>query len=210
MWVGRDFPFTKQHMRKQKSKGFTLIELLISLVIFSLLVGIFARSFSFFTSFIKKLISPYPEEAVNIGQLRLAINSIFYYTCKKNKKTFYYFFGTPQEIRFITTKPILEKELAVCRIYREAGKLLWEEAPVYSIQSDYNIPTLGQEKKRKILLGGISDFSIEYYFPDGKSSYFVKEKIPALVKMLVLRDGKKREFFFKINSDFKDKKDVIK
>ncbi len=60
-------------------KGFTLIEMLVSIIIFSFIIALAAYSFRFYADITKKIIMPYPQQAVNFSNLGDAVRSMFYF-----------------------------------------------------------------------------------------------------------------------------------
>ncbi len=200
----------------KENKGFTLIELLVTVVIFAFIIGLAAYSFRFYAGIVKKIIMPYPEEAVNFSKLQNAIESSFYFIGERKNdfgksKFFLYFNGSPEKMEFISSKPILENGLAVCKLYSKDGKLIWEESPVYSKYDNYKIPKITDKKKQLILMNNISNFHITYYTNNTNSgSDFITEKMPRLIKISLSQNGKQWSFYFKIESDFNTKENIIR
>lgn len=198
------------------SKGFTLLELLVSIAIFSLLIATVAYSFRFSTDIIKYLNLPYAEDIQRFTKLRDSLKSIFYYAGEKkniydkDRIFFYYFYGDNKEIKYITAKPVLQKSLAVARLYYDSGSLYLEEYPVYDRDNDYKNPQIpsnriGERDLKTKIIDDIQDLQI-YYYRDEKQIFNVNEEIPTIIKMKIRKSDKEQEFYFKIKSDFGIKK----
>ena len=191
-------------------KGFTLIEILIAVIIFSFVIWLASYSFSFYTSLIKKITQPYPETAINFSKLREAVDDAFFYVGQKRDllgkvKDFIYFYGSKNEMKFITTKPFFYNEPCVCKLYFDNDSIKWEESPVYSKYDNYKSPELTQNNLKKITLWkNVSGFKLEYIVDKEKVSS-IKEKIPSLVQISFNKKGKLLVFYFNVRSDFKEK-----
>ena len=194
----------------KNSRGFTLVELLVAAAIFSFVIGLAAYSFRFYTNIVKKVVMPYPEEAVNFSKLQDTLRSIFYFVGEKKdlfgkRQFFLYFYGKPNEIKFISAKPIFGDSISVCRLYQKDGKLRLDESPVYSKYDNYKLPEIAADKKDTVLMNNVSKIEITY-FTDKMETTFLKEKIPQLIKIDITQNNKKLTFYFKIESDFSSKK----
>ncbi len=189
-------------------KGFTLIEMLVSIIIFSFIIALAAYSFRFYADMTKKIIMPYPQQAVNFSNLGDAVRSMFYFVSEDSdelgKKSFYiYFYGDAESMSFITAKPIrISGNIAVCKLYLDNGTLMLDESPVYSKYNNYKEPSLIAEDEKKIaLMKNVSDLQLTY-FENQKKTQALKEKIPQLVEIQLKQNGKQMTFYFKIKSDF--------
>ena len=189
-------------------KGFTLIEMLVSIIIFSFIIALAAYSFRFYADITKKIIMPYPQQAVNFSNLGDAVRSMFYFVSEDSdelgKKSFYiYFYGDAESMSFITAKPIrISGNIAVCKLYLDNGTLMLDESPVYSKYNNYKEPSLIAEDEKKIaLMKNVSDLQLTY-FENQKKTQALKEKIPQLVEIQLKQNGKQMTFYFKIKSDF--------
>ncbi len=192
-------------------KGFTLIEMLVSIIIFSFIIALAAYSFRFYADMTKKIIMPYPQQAVNFSNLGDAVRSMFYFVSEDSdelgKKSFcIYFYGDAESMSFITAKPIrISGNIAVCKLYLDNGTLMLDESPVYSKYNNYKEPSLIAEDEKKIaLMKNVSDLQLTY-FENQKKTQALKEKIPQLVEIQLKQNGKQRTFYFKIKSDFAKK-----
>jgi|GEM_PF-4110180 len=197
-------------MNIKRNGGFTLVELLVAAAIFSFVIGLAAYSFRFYTDIVKKVVMPYPEKAVNFSKLQDALKSMFYFVGENmnlfgKKQFFLYFYGKPDEIKFISAEPVFGKSISVCRLYKKNGKLILAESPVYSKYNNYKLPKITAEKKDTVLMNNVSDIRITYFTDKAKTS-FLKEKIPRLIKIDITQNNKKLTFYFKIESDFNSKK----
>ena len=194
--------------------GFTLIEILISILIFSILIALASFSFSFYINEVKRIINPYPSEAINVSLLNDAIRSIFYFTeSDKNilgkDRFFTYFYGNSNNIQFITAEPMYFKSISVCKLLLDNGTLKLEESPVYCKFNNYMHPTITKKCMKEIdILSNIKYIHITYYMNRKKLSE-VKYKIPEYIKIeLTGRSDKKTTLFFKIMSNFENKKEL--
>ncbi len=191
-------------------KGFTLIETLIAVLLFSIIIGLATYSFSFYTNLIKKIVKPYPEEAVNFSKLRSAIDSLFYYVTEKKDPfgtvNFSDFFsGKKTQIQFISAHPIENTTLSICKIFYDNKTIFYEESPIYEKNNDYNNPQITPNSKKIAILKNIDDFSIKYFI--GSSLYnTLKGRYPTLIEVSFKKEGKAYEYFFKIKSNFYKKK----
>ncbi len=190
-------------------RGFTLIELLISITIFSILIALAAYSFRFNIGIIRKIVMPYPKQAMDFSCLNDTLKSIFYFVGEKkniigDKKFFDYFYGEKNRIRFITmgkNGPML------CKLYLDNGTLKLDRVDVYTRYNDYKDPYFVKSKtKSTFLMGGVEDLDISYLV-DGAMVHFVKEKVPRMIKIGLTQEGKHWTFYFKVESNFKKKKD---
>ena len=194
-----------------EKKGFTLIELLISIVIFSFIIAAATYSFRLNIGIVRKIIMPYPQEAVKFSYLEDAVRSIFYFVGERknmlNKTAFFtYFYGNDKQMRFITSKPIGFEGIALCRLYLHNNTLFLDESPVYSKYNNYKEPKLTpKDKKQVILMQNVSKIRIKYFIKD-KQVYSLNEKIPNLVKIELTSNDKNRVFYFSIMSNFEVKK----
>lgn len=194
----------------KREKGFTLIEILISIIIFSFVIWLATYSFSFYSSLVKKISEPYPENAVNFSKLRDAIGGTFFYVAEKRGylgKIYYhiYFYGSKNEVKFITTKPFFYNEPCICRLYFDNDSIKWEESPVYSKYDNYKNPELTEQNLKKVTLWkDISDFRLKYIV-DNEEVDSVKEIIPSLIEIFFRTKGRLLVFDFKIKSDFRQK-----
>ncbi len=189
-------------------KGFTLIEMLVSIIIFSFIIALAAYSFRFYADITKKIIMPYPQQAVNFSNLGDAVRSMFYFVSEDSdelgKKSFYiYFYGDAESMSFITAKPIrISGNIAVCKLYLDNGTLMLDESPVYSKYNNYKKPSLIAEDEKKIaIMKNVSDLQLTY-FENQKKTQALKDKIPQLVEIQLKQNGKQMTFYFKIKSDF--------
>jgi len=202
-------------MHYKKKRGFTLIELLISIVIFSLMIGIATYSFSLYVDIIRKSFDPYPENAYRFSELQDSIRSMFYYVGEKkdivgDKKFFLYFFGKPNSMVFVSAQSAFkDNNLTVSKIFIEEHTLVLEECNIYSCYNDYKNPNFVKGHTKKIIIGEhVKDINI-FYFVDGKQERFLKDKIPNLIRMEIEFDNKKKyTWYFKVMSDFLNKKAI--
>lgn len=195
----------------RREKGFTLTELLIALFIFSMLIGLAAYSFRFYISTINKVVLPYPKRAFIFSKLSDAIKSAFYYVAKKQnmmgKDRFFIFFeGTPDEMTFITAKPLMGYTLALCRLSTRGENMIWEESPVYAKDKDYKVPEISGDKKKLVLASGVTDFRLEYYRNGEKLPSEIRHEMPTLVAVHFRRRNRDLTYYYKIESDFSKKK----
>ena len=203
-------------MVPKKTSGFTLIELLVSVIIFSLLIGLASLSFRMYISILKKTKILYPETAVKYSKLAAIFRSTFYYTAVRKSLDgrniyFYYFYGSPKKVRFITSKPVYIKDnLALCEVFLKNNSLYITEVPVYSKYVNFLNPDINTKIAitRKIF-NNVSDVSFEYY-TDNDVYNNIKEIIPSAIKMNIAIDNNRIELFFKIRSDFESKKNITK
>ncbi len=193
-------------------KGFTLIEMLVSMVIFSFIIALAAYSFRFYAYITKKIVMPYPDEAVRFSRLEDVVKSMFYFVCETNngigKKQFYiYFHGDSKSMDFITAKPVnIVDNIAVCRLYLDNNTLILKESPVYSKYNNYKEPSLIKEvEKTFTIMNNVSDFKLTY-FKDNKKTHYLDKKIPQLVEIQIKWKNKQMTFYFKIMSNFEKKK----
>ena len=202
----------KNSIRKSR-KAFTLIELLVSLAIFSFVIALASYSFGFFSNVIRKIVEPYPTEAIGFSTLDNALKSVFYYVSEVNRlgKTdfFLYFYGTKDSMQFISTKSFFKDNLAICRLYVKDGQLILEQYPLFYKKYDYKSPNLKEiEKlvnpKRIVLFRGLSNIKIRYLI--GKQSFeSVRRKIPTDILMNVETNDGNFDFLFHIESNYNKK-----
>ncbi len=195
-------------------KGFTLIELLISIAIFAILISVVAYSFRFTLNIAKYLNYQYAQDLQIISKLRDSLDSIFYYIGQNDRavevedKFFIYFYGNNKEFKYITAEPVLYKKntLVVGKIYEKKGDIYLEEYPVYDKNIDYKIPELKDvESKKAIIFENVDKIEIKYFI-DNKEKSQIKEEIPTLIKLtLTVNKKEKKEFNFRVKSDFKVK-----
>jgi len=196
------------------NKGFTLIEILISIIIFSIIIALASYSFSLYANDIKKMINPYPSEAVNVSRLDDALRSVFYFTASKEniygeKHFFVYFYGNNNSMQFITAEPINIKSIAVCKLFLDNGTLKLEESPVYCKFNDYKNPFVTEKCIKDInILNNIEQLDIMYY-KNGNKLTSLKEEIPEFIEMkLTNKNDKKFTLLFKVMSNFESKKGI--
>ena len=197
-------------------RGFTLIEMLISIVIFSFIVALATYSFRFYTDIVKKIVMPYPQQVVKFSKLEDAVRSIFYFTGERKNtegklKFFTYFYGNKDEMKFITAEPLNPNYgIAVCKLYLDNNTLVLEESPVYSKYNDYKRPSLTPEDEKKLIL--MSDVSsLEFtYFTGEKKTDSLKEDVPNLIEMKVKQKDKSLSLYFKVKSEFRKKRDLMR
>jgi prepilin-type N-terminal cleavage/methylation domain-containing protein len=198
-------------------KGFTLIELLVSIAIFAVLISVVAYSFRFTLNIAKYVNYQYAQDLQIISKLRDSLDSIFYFVGQNDRavevedKFFTYFYGDKKEIKYITAEPVLFKKdvLVLGKIYETKNNIYLEEYPVYDKEINYKIPKFKDTKPKKIVLfENVDKFEIEYYKGKERKSQ-LKEEIPTLIKMSFVQNRKeKKEFNFKIKSDFKEKEKI--
>ena len=189
--------------------GFTLIELLIALVVFSIMVGLAAYTFRFYIGIAKRVLTPYPEEAVAFANLREAINNVFYYICNRKGLAskddyFVYFYGSEREVKFVTSRTILGNFCSLCRLYEKNNALMLDASPIYSPENNYLSPML-KNPKRITLITGIKNLRIEYYKKGTLLPEEIKEQIPSLIAIHFIKDGKERSIYCSVKSDFENK-----
>ena len=196
-----------------KENGFTLIEVLVSIVIFSFLIGLAAYSFRFYIGIIGKIQDSYPERARNLSLLGETIRSMFWFVGEKKAlldkdRFFVYFYGKPDSMLFITGKPIdISNNLAVCKLFIDNNNLILQESPVYFKYNNYKNPCIVNDfKKDLIILKNVDRIELAY-FSKGKEIRNLEGNIPSLVKMsLIFKDKKEMVVYFKIKSNFYNKK----
>lgn len=188
-------------------KGFTLIELLVSIAIFSILVALAVYSFRFDIGLVKKVVFPYPKEAIEFSYLNDIIKSMFYYVGVKrdvyNKKNFFlYFYGNKKSMKFIS---MTEEGPKLFMLYKKGNVLKLKETKVYSKFNNYLNPFFPSKGiEIKTLFDDVDNIDITY-FVNSRKYATLKEIMPTLVKISILEKNKKLTFFFKIKSSFNEK-----
>lgn len=195
-------------------KGFTLIELIIATLIFSFIIALAAYSFGYYTGFIKKLILPYPQKAINFSRLNDVLESTFYFVAEQKNifgetHFFTYFKGTRNTITFISAEPLGKYNLALCKIYTDNGTLFIKESPIYYKYVNYKNPSFTKKSEEIFpLFKNVKKLSISYYI--GKENFYsIKDKIPDLIKLTLIDSSDNRTtVYIKIMSDFRKKKNL--
>ena len=194
--------------------GFTLIELIIATVIFSFLIALAAYSFGYYAGFVKRLLVPYPQKAINFSLLNDVLKSTFYFASEKKNifgenKFFTYFYGTRNTIVFISAKPLGSYNLALCKLYLDNGTVFLKETPIYCKYVNYKNPSFtGKCEKVFPIFKNIKNLSISYYL--GRESLdSIKNKIPELLKLTLTNfSDNKTTLYIKIMSNFNKKKNL--
>ena len=190
-------------------RGFTLIELLISITIFSILIALAAYSFRFNIGIIRKVVMPYPKQAMNFSYLNDALKSIFYFVGEKrnmigNKKFFIYFYGEKNMVKFITTG---KNGPMLCKLYLDNDTLKLDRVDVYAKYNDYKNPYFPKNKTKSVaLMKDVENLDISY-LENGTLVHRVKKEIPDMIKISLVQNGKQWTFYFKVKSNFRKKKD---
>jgi prepilin-type N-terminal cleavage/methylation domain-containing protein len=200
---------------KTDSDGFTLVELLVAITIFSLVVGMAMYSLRFAFGVFRHLDAPFAEETQRISRLRDCVASTFMYVGERSgifnqdKVFFTYFYGEPDRMTFISTKPLAVSGVAICRLSLRNGAIILEEAPLYADDNNYLEPTLKtKESKETSLFPNVKGLTLEYY-QGGKKTSTLKEDFPTLVRIAVSTDAGEQEYFCRIQTDFANKKMLV-
>jgi prepilin-type N-terminal cleavage/methylation domain-containing protein len=199
-----------------RNRGFTLLELLVAITIFSLVVGMAMFSLRYSFGIFRHLDAPFAEATQRSSRLRDCLSSTFNYICVTTdqfnmKKSFStYFYGERDRVSFVSTRPLAVKGLALCRITLRDRDVVLEEAPIYTPGNDYLKPTLeSPQKQETVLYANVTGLNFEYFQGDRKVTS-LKEEIPSLVRMELTDDNGPREFFYRITTDFVEKKQLIR
>ncbi len=196
-----------------KKSGFTLIELLVAITIFSFLIALATFSFRFYANLVKKLIMPYPNNAVMFSRLRDAVDSTFYYVVEKQDITgkphfFLFFNGEPSQMEFITSKPLGFGGIALCKLYlTNDNQLILEESPIYCCKNNYKYPRfIKSDTKQFVVMKNVKALQISYLV-NGRYKRKVNGKVPSLINVR-LESTKDQTYvlFFKVASNFNTKK----
>lgn len=197
---------------KKTSDGFTLIELLVAITIFSLVVGMamFALRHSF--TIARQIDAPFAEETQRYSRMRDCISSMFNYVTSSrdifnNKKDFATFFtGEAESMTFISCAPPSGRGMAICKMLLIKDDVFLIEAPLYSENTNYMLPTLeNDEKKNTLIASGVTSLRFEYLYK-GKNELTLKGALPSRVRMAIVdADGKESEFFFRVMTNYDDK-----
>lgn len=197
-------------------RAFTLIEILVAIAIFSVIVTITAYSFKFSLGIVKFLKTPYLQELENLSKLRDSFNSLFFFlseddgTMAIDKKFSFFFKGNNHRVIFITTKPLFHKRdfLFILEIKFDHNSLKVREYPVYDPLVDYKIPSIPSKIPYTNLLSNIKSFDLKY-FQNGNWQNSMVADIPELIRLSYeKKNGEKRVLYFKVQSDFYQKKQL--
>jgi len=196
--------------------GFTLLELLVAITIFSLVIGMAMFSLRYTFGVFRHLDAPFAEETRRITGLRDCIASTFVYIGERsdmfnrNKEFYTFFYGEPDRLTFITSKPLILTGMAICRLSLRDGAVVLEESPVYANDSNYLNPSiLPGERRETIIFHDVKSFSLEY-FQGGVKLDAIKEDLPSLIKVVLQTEEKREEFCCRISTDFNNKKQLVR
>lgn len=196
--------------------GFTLIEVLVTLIISSMILLIGAVSMKFMVSSLSRNITTLPTQALAYIQLRRVVAATYPYVIY-TKKTFspteldYHFFynGNQNSVRFITKNPLHGDAISVVEFSLENNQLLYKETPLYSNNSDYLLPALGENPYSILLMDNISDAKFSYD-SNTTSVSVISGELPKCLKLVFTRNGEKTSYIFEIQTDFNTNIDFIR
>ncbi|GAM08227.1 hypothetical protein OR1_00498 [Geobacter sp. OR-1] len=202
--------------RKTKPNGFTLVELLVAITIFSLVVGMAMFSLRFSFGIFRHLNAPFAEETRLNSTLRDCIASTNVYLAERHdmfnrdKKFYIYYYGEPEQLTFVSSKPISGSDYALCRIALRNGAVVIDEIPLYADDSDYLSPSMATGKKSTTVIFPEAKGMRLEYVAESKPQATMKETLPSLVKMSVTRERGTQEFYYRIPADFSDKHQIVR
>ena len=88
----------------------------------------------------------------------------------RNKEFYTYFYGAPDQMTFVTTKPLTITGVALCRLSLRDESVIFEEAPLYANDSNYTNPSLEtKERHETVLFSNVKGMNLEY-FQGGKKT----------------------------------------
>lgn len=193
--------------------GLTLVELLVSLTIFALLTLSATISLSLVTDIVRRADISYAEETRTLSRLRDSLVSTFFYigeresTVQNQSEFFEYFYGGPQEILFVTARPLTMEGLALSRLYRKGKDVLLVESPLYDPRYSFRNPDPEERNGEPILLfEGVEEFAVRYWRQQ-KWQENARESFPEMIEFTLKKDGLSKNFSARICTDFKQKKD---
>ena len=130
-------------------KAFTLIELLVTIFLLSLLISSAMMSFKFFLKRSDIIQEKIPKEAMVFSWLNRSLSGMYPYV-KKNFK--YFFYCTNNELKYITTTPLIFNNMAIVKIVYENNNLNYYESPLFYKKQNYISPRILDINYSKITL----------------------------------------------------------
>ncbi len=187
-------------------KAFTLIELLVTIVLFSLLLVVALYSFRFASLNIKNVNNTNPKEAIYYNKLRDAISSIYPYIDVDPKEenryisVHYFFKGDKKECFFITSSGFFFKELVISHLYFKDKALWYEEGIIFDKNIDYKHLETIPFRHQVMLLDNLDNISL-FYISLNKRVKELKNIIPTLITIEIVKGEEKKRYSFAIESD---------
>lgn len=196
--------------------GFTLLELLVALSIFSLVIGMSMFSLRHSFGVLRHLDAPFAEETRRVAALRDCVASALPYVAQRsdmfnrNREFYTCFNGDSDRMTFVSGKAPTLPGPVLCRVGLKDKALVLEEASLYAKDSNYLDPSFAtRERRETVLFPDVKSFRLEYFQGDKQLST-LKEELPTMVKITVAGDDRQREFFCRLQTDFSNKKELVK
>ena len=197
--------------------AFTLVEMLIAVVLLTLLISTALFSFKHMLLVFRHVEVEGIEEALKFNQLRSSVSSMEYHVVDDynnfniaQKNLHYYFKGSLDRMRYITSNPLFSKETSIAMLSCEEGLLKYYEAPLYSKDTDYLTPLITQESRFQMLKQDIEQCSIQY-FSNKQYMNSLTNTIPEVVKVSFIEKEKEKEnsYFINILSNDTERNKII-
>jgi len=190
----------------QKNKlAFTLIELLVTIVLFTLLLATTLYSFRFMSINIRNINNTNPQNAMNYNLLQKAFASTYFYidvderASSGEKRYYYYFKGTKDSCRFISSFSYFYDELVLIQLTFKDQELWYEEGRIFAKDINYKqLDKIRLTKKRR-LLRNILNSEIVYLNGEASSSEIIN-KFPSLIEMSFTKNKKRYRYSFALKS----------
>jgi len=196
----------------RNNSGFTLVELLVSLAIFSLLSLSATVSLSLIGDITRRVDLNYADQTRALSLLQDSLKSIFSYVGQKKRyitsepEFFDYFYGSPHEVTFVSTRGVAHNGLVLSRIYQEGSALFLTETRLYDPRYSYLSPDIKDRVSEPLLLlSGVENFTLRY-FRNHKWQKQLTEQFPDLIKIILKSENRSLTMQAALGSRFKQKK----
>ena len=186
--------------------AFTFVEMLVSIVLLTLLIGIAVFSFRQQLLSISKLQESGLSDVLRYAQIRSSIESIKFYAVDRYdnvnrpmKQVHHFFYGSKEQMRYITTSPILSDDIALAALECVGDTLLYTEEPLY-FQMDFLRPEFGEDPKRHTFYKDLEHCSFTYIY-DEKVYEDFRDEIPDKILIRIQEESKPKEIYTSVKSD---------
>ena len=190
-----------------RKNGFTLVEMLVAIVLLSLLIGVAVFAFRMQLINVKKLKSTGLDDVLHYVQLVTPIESMKYYVVedydvlgRPMKKMHYFFLGSSQSVRFITTNPNVSKADALVELSCADRNLIYKEEPLFG-RINFLAPSFLEDSFQTILYQDLKECSFKYVNNNGETFTHMQDTIPSKIIVTLGKADKKETFFIQIKSD---------
>jgi len=201
-----------QPLFARNNSGFTLVELLVSLAIFSLLSLSATVSLSLIGDITRRVDLNYADQTRALSMLQDSLKSTFSYVGQKKSyiisepEFFDYFYGSPHEITFISTRGVIHNGLVLSRIYQEGSALFLTETRLYDPRYSYLSPDIKERASEPLLLlSGVENFTLRY-LRNQKWQKKLTEQFPDLIEIILKDENHSLTVQAALGSRFKQKK----